>query len=410
MKTRLILCLLAFGALTTMVTAQEETSAITIGEKLSLASETLGEERPYWIYLPQSYNNSSQSYPVLYLLDGDAHFHSVSGVVQFMSAGINGNIQIPELIVVAIPNTDRTRDLTPTHATVDPDGKEQPFLASSGGGDKFLGFIREELFPEIDSTYRTLPYRVLVGHSFGGLLALHSLLEEPDMFQSYIAIDPSLWWDDQVLVRKAADTFKAAKDRRGSVYISLANNPDLGFGDPDEGLRAGRAFADSLKSAAGIRSDLDYFEAEDHGSVPLLSLYHGLLHIFEGYKPPAETLFLKPETLNAYFERFSKRLGITFLPPEDLVNGIGYAMLYQMDEADKAVTLFTTNVSNYPESWNVYDSLAEAYMVQGETSLAIENYETSLKLNPDNQNATERLETLKNPEEQPAQDGEDTEK
>ena len=139
MKTRLILCLLAFGALTTMVTAQEETSAITIGEKLSLASETLGEERPYWIYLPQSYNNSSQSYPVLYLLDGDAHFHSVSGVVQFMSAGINGNIQIPELIVVAIPNTDRTRDLTPTHATVDPDGKKQPFLTSSGGGDKFLG-------------------------------------------------------------------------------------------------------------------------------------------------------------------------------------------------------------------------------------------------------------------------------
>jgi uncharacterized protein len=161
------------------MTQEHDDSLITIGKKHRLNSKVLNEERPYWVHLPASYHDTihaPQYYPVLYLLDGDSHFHSVTGVVNFMGAGINGNIQIPECIVVALPNTDRTRDLTPTHTKIDWDGKENPFYETSGGANAFLQFIREELFPIIESSYRTLPYRVLVGHSFGGLLALHSLL------------------------------------------------------------------------------------------------------------------------------------------------------------------------------------------------------------------------------------------
>ncbi len=134
---------------TSPVEDYQKTQDIIIGKKYSLTSKILDEERPYWLYLPESYNDTThtpQHYPVLYLLDGDAHFHSASGVVQFMSAGINGNIQIPELIVVALPHIDRTKDLSPTHSNVFPDGKESAFLETSGGGDRFLQFIREELF------------------------------------------------------------------------------------------------------------------------------------------------------------------------------------------------------------------------------------------------------------------------
>ncbi len=386
-------------------TGQDKKQDIKIGEKFSFRSKILNEERSYWVYLPDSYNNTlymPQRYPVLYLLDGDAHFHSASGVVQFMSTGINGNIQIPELIIVAIPNTDRTRDLTPTHSEISLDGKEHAFLKTSGGGDKFLQFMREELFPQIESRYRTLPYRILVGHSSGGLLALHAFLNSPEMFNAYIAIDPSLWWDNQVLVRQAERRLKEVPKRRASVYISLANTPNVGGVSSKPHENAVRRFAQRLKSAApsGVRSTLQFFKAEDHGSVPLLSLYYGLLYIFDGYRPSWQQIFEQPaEALNAHFKRISERLGLNLLPPEAFVNGIGYVMLYQYNDVEKAIDFFKLNVRNYPDSWNVYDSLAEAYQVKGDKSLAIENYEKSLKLNPSNQNAVKRLQALKGSQE-----------
>ena len=160
---------------------------------------------------------------------------------------------------------------------------------------------------------------------------------------------------------------------------------------------AGQAFARSLEAAAssGFRSTLRYFEAEDHGSVPLLSLYHGLLHIFEGYKPSLALFFEEPSALRPHFERISERLGVVLLPPEPLVNRRGYAMLRQSEDVDKAIELFKLNVSNFPGSYNAYDSLGEAYMVKDDKALAIENYEKSLELNPGNQNAKERLQALR---------------
>ena len=393
----LCFCLLASCA--------QEDSSIKIGERLSIKSVILSEDRPYWVYLPESYGdetNAPRRYPVLYLLDGDGHFHSATGVVQFMSSGINGNVQIPELIVVAIPNTNRTRDLTPTHTTIGFDGEETDFLQESGGGDAFLKFVRDELFPKIDSDYRTAPHRTLVGHSLGGLLALHALLDAPDMFQSYIAIDPSLWWDDKLLVRQAEKIRADNHERRSSVYISLANNSDIETGEPGLMEEAGREFGRTLAGAeySGIRSTLQYFEAEDHGSVPLLSLYYGLLSTFEGYKFRIGDFIAKPSIASviAHFEGVSERLGVDPEPPESSVNQLGYLLLYTIEDLDMAVEMLKLNVTNYPASSNVYDSLGEAYMVRGDNILAIDNYEKSLVLDPDNENAKQQLETLKGQE------------
>ena len=202
---------------------QTADSEIKIGDKFAFHSKILNEERRYWVYLPPSYRNkmfAPQKYPVLFLLDGDANFHMASGVVQFMGAGANANIQIPELIIVAIPNTQRTRDLTPTRSTKDYNGKENESLASSGGGETFLRFLEQELIPRIESEYRTQPYRLLVGHSFGGLFAINAFVRQASIFRAFIAIDPSLWWDDHLLLRRAKSM---ARDLKGSVYISLAN-------------------------------------------------------------------------------------------------------------------------------------------------------------------------------------------
>jgi len=149
--------------------------AVDIGVVDSVWSATLDEHRPYLVYTPPSYTDTTvtpQRYPVLYLLDGDAHFHSVSGLVQILGTGVNGTYAIPEMIVVAIPNTNRTRDLTPTHTTAGLNGEETPAFELSGGNGDFFAFLENELIPEIEAEYRTEPYRVFVGHSFGGITTL----------------------------------------------------------------------------------------------------------------------------------------------------------------------------------------------------------------------------------------------
>jgi predicted alpha/beta superfamily hydrolase len=368
---------------------------INIGKKYSMRSKVLKEERPYWVYLPNSYDeaNKKQHYPVLYLLDGDAHFQSASGVVQFMSSGINGNCQIPEMIVVAIPNTDRTRDLTPTHSKIDLAGKEEARLKSSGGGDAFLKFIRDELFPQIDSKFHTLPSRILVGHSFGGLLAVHALLDQPEMFQAYIAIDPSLWWDNQLLTHHAGNKISAIRKLRKSLYISSANSPAILNNNPIRMRKAIRKFAKTLEAARSVnfRFGFQFFHLEDHGSVPLLSLYHGLLFVFEDFKHVGvESL----PAMKTRFKRLSKRLGGDLLPSEGYVNGIGYSLLYGLKDVKKAIVFFEYNISNFPQSANVYDSLGEAYMVKGDKTQAIMNYKKSLRLDPNNQNAAKIIREL----------------
>jgi len=379
--------------------AQAEDNAINIGKRFTLQSKILNEARPYLVYLPGSYHQkvfAPKKYAVLYLLDGDAHFQSASGVVQFMSAGINANIQIPELIVVAIPNTRRTRDLTPTHTIRSYSGKEEPNFSSSGGGESFLRFIAEELIPHIEAEYRTQPFRILVGHSFGGLFAMNALLHRPSIFQAYLAIDPSLWWDDQILLRRLKDMVQTTNDFLGPVYISVANNPPSKDFDPKIGQQACRDFADILKtnSSPSFRTALQYFDAEDHGSVPLLSLYHGLLFLFEGYKPTSST-DENLVSLNDHFAKVSARLGFAVRPPEEFVNSVAWAKLNFKRETNNAVEWLKANVSNYPDSPNVYASLAEAYELQGEKQLAIENYQKSLELNSENRDAARRLRRLR---------------
>ena len=368
---------------------------INIGKKYSIRSKVLKEQRPYWVYLPNSYDErNKQRYPVLYLLDGDAHFQSASGVVQFMSSGINGNCQIPEMIVVAIPNTDRTRDLTPTHTQINISGKEEASLKSSGGAGAFLKFMRDELFPQIDSKFHTLPSRILVGHSLGGLLAVHTLLDEPEMFQAYVAIDPSLWWGNQLLTHTAESRIRAIRKLRKTLYISSANSPRILTNNPAKMRKAIRKFVRTLDAARTVnfRLGFQFFDSEDHGSVPLLSLYHGLLFIFEGFKHVGlESL----PALKTRFRQMSKRLGGDVLPSEGYVNGMGYTMLYGLKDLKKAMAFFEYNISNFPRSANVYDSLAEAYMIKGDKVRAIQNYKKSLKLDPNNQNAARMIRELK---------------
>lgn len=377
--------------------AYGQPSNIIIGTEHKIQSRVLGEERRYIVNLPGSYEKDDfyiqKKYPVLILLDGDTHFHSASGIIRYMGE----NEQIPEMIVVAVSNTNRTRDLTPAKSKtgIGSNNNAQAF-ASSGGGDNFLRFLETELLPQIDKDYRTLPYRLLVGHSLGGLFAVDSFLNQ-SVFNAYLAIDPSLMWDGEAIVKKAKIILANDKSFKSTLYIAQANNP---FNEGKNASVKGEAFQAFIASLAvnkseKLRHDYAFFEHEDHFSVPLISLYQGLLFIFEGYKFPLNTLANKNASdVRKHYEMFSQRLGIDISPPGKLINGVASFLLNSEKQVDKAIELFKLNQEYYPKSSVTSNSLGDAYKLKGNKELAIINYRKSLEINPDNEQARRAIKEL----------------
>ena len=169
--------LLAFCLFSIHLAAQD--IAPPAPQKLTLHSNTLNEDRVVWIRTPQNYEKTQGPFPVLYLADGSTYINLVASTIDLLVL----DDRTPPLVVVGIANTDRTRDMTPSHADEkNPDGTVHAD-PTSGGADHFVDFIQNELMPEIERRYRVAPYKIFAGHSFGGLLAVHILITRPDMYQ-----------------------------------------------------------------------------------------------------------------------------------------------------------------------------------------------------------------------------------
>jgi len=370
---------------------------IVIGVIDSLNSSILHEQRKIWVYVPDSYKNSPGSkerYPVLYLLDGDAHFPSVVGMIQQLSS-INGNTVCPEMIVVGIPNTDRTRDLTPTH--VDTDAYMDSASAKpSGGGEAFMDFIQKELMPHIDSLYPTNTYKVLTGHSFGGLTVINTLMHRPKLFNAYIAIDPSMWWDKTKLLAEVQKDLPAKDLHNTALFLGIANTME-------DGMDTTRVQADTTNDTRHIRSilmlshylradkqnglrfDYKYYNTDNHGSVPLITEYDGLHFLFNYYRLNLTNADYSNITkaviarIEAHYDSVSAIMGLKVLPPQLLVNQLAYQASNTKHTAE-AEYLANLNVTNYPGSANCFDTLGDIYSAEGNKTKAIESYKKALAI------------------------------
>jgi len=366
----------------------QDAAEVVIGTKHSLRSNILNEEREYWISLPDSYNDKESSYknyPVLIVLDGNVHFKAVSGIVNYMSSDTYRSRTIPEMIVVAIQNVDRRRDYTPDKIITVREN-------NTGGGENFLSFLEDELIPELDQKYRTEPYRILFGHSLGGLLATHTYMKEKTLFNSFIAVDPSFGtWDSETMDKKLDSLTEQSFER--FIYIATANWGKRNIRNRDRHVRLYESLHSKCKGE--LPAKLEYFDNEDHSSVPIIAFHNGISAIFEGYGISYRDVEDK-EQLTQHFHALSERLSYDFQPPEYLVNQLGYRMLQSGNDKDKANALeyFILNVENFPISPNSYDSLGEAYEVLGDTKKAIKTYGKSLELNPDNENARMKIKKL----------------
>jgi predicted alpha/beta superfamily hydrolase len=384
------------GILFSIAIQAQTGNQVVIGKTDSVYSHILKEKRKVWVYLPNMKSPSpdaSQRYPVVYLLDGDGHFESVVGMIQQLSQ-VNGNSIVPEMIVVAIPNTDRTRDLTPTHILSDPPMMDSNFSKNTGGGDNFTSFLEKELMPHIDSVYPTQKYKMLIGHSFGGLAVMNVLNNRPKLFNSYIAIDPSMWYDKEQFLKTTTQKLSTQKYDGISLYLGIANTLP-------EGMTLEKMKQDKTADTRHIRSifALDkfikehpqnglkyaskYYADDDHSSAPFITEYDGLRFIFNQYRFKfTRGDFMDPgigiaDRLSKHYNNLSKEFGYTISPAEMQVNALGYNALSQKQYA-KAAALFEMNIRNYPKSGNVYDSYADMWLAQNDTVKAISNFQKAL--------------------------------
>jgi predicted alpha/beta superfamily hydrolase len=254
------LCLLA-------VSAQAQTTKTSrdfvLGKVENLHSEILNEDRTLNIYLPEGYNDST-SYPVIYLLDGgaDEDFIHIVGLVQYNNfSWIN---RVPLSIVVGIANTNRKRDFTfPTNVE-----SSKKLVSVHGGSASFITFIETELQPFIEKKYHSNGSKTLIGQSLGGLLATEILFTKPTLFNKYIIISPSLWWDDGSLLKRDPAILQAGFDQQTDVYIGVGKEGSIDGTKKHVMEEDAKLLADKIKASASrkVKVYFDYMPEEDHAT------------------------------------------------------------------------------------------------------------------------------------------------
>jgi len=350
---------------------------ITIGETVRLDSKVMGESRTLLISTPASYGRGDESYPVLYMTDGEAQFLHTRGTVDFLAR----NGLMPDLIVVAVPNTDRARDLSPTRATIrrrDGAVEEQP---NTGGGPRFLEFFERELIPYVESHYRTRPYRIFAGHSLGGLFALEALAEKPLLFHAVIAVSPALGWEQDWAITRL-ESFVAQKQEAARTLVVTMANEEAGDPKPNRLDRLEAILV--VGRPTGLTWHVLRMPEEDHGTVVLKSHLEALRLIYDGWRLPRDPgsglVALGLDAIKQHYAALSQRFGYAVAAPEQSVNLAGYHALRNARDLAAAIALFRYNIELYPNSPNVYDSYAEALESDGRLQEAVANYRTAARL------------------------------
>jgi len=314
MAMRRSLALLFGLAIPVTAAAQSDTGTPVITARShTLHSERLGESRVVDVALPPGYDaNLSQHYPVLYVLDGEIEGQAAIAVTRFYAS----TGQLPPMIVVAVRNTQRTRDLTPAAVA---GFTPLPDVGPSGGADAFLGFLSDELIPWVNQGYRTAPMRVLVGHSLGGLLAFYALANRPQLFTGYIVMEPATWWNNGREWAAAGVALGQTPARR--FRVMLVNTESIGV--DTTGLGGDRPMVRQIRIVG-----------ETHSSMALAGMIAGLRTMFADFQLPRWEPGTHPIVMLEHYDSLSRRLGFTVPIPEPVFEEVFLMSALARDFAD----------------------------------------------------------------------------
>jgi hypothetical protein len=378
------------------VSSQASPRQIPLGEAFVFRSVILNEDRELLVTLPESYSRTTVKYPVLFVLDGSSNVLHATASVQFLARARN---RVPEAIVVAIPNRNRNRDLTP-----------------GPGAVTFERVLAEEIIPWVESHYRAAPDRILWGHSLSASFAVHVLLNRPELFKAYIAASAPVWRYENFAADVSAGLPHAARVR-AAVYLAVGEYEN-------ENLRGGvQRLVDALKAGDSTTvpewsfSDM---KDQDHNSMPLPSLYWALETRYAKWRFPFFETLAELDSLGGlkalenHYQRFSRHFGYAASVPEERlssvasiyvaadrhaevldlaaryaapyprsaeawVNQAGYDLM-RRGRMGPAIAAFKKNTERFPESANAYDSLGEAYCRSGDKAAGQRSYQEAARV------------------------------
>ncbi len=391
--------LLFFSLLASLIAYSQQ--PFQIGEAYEVESTVLEEKRSYWVYLPPSYHFSGQqSYPVLYLIDGAYNFHFCTGMVEQMS--ITSSV-IPEMIIVGID--DRGQQNYINNLTLPPADAQDPAI---GKAEQFMDFIGKELKPQIEKQFRTAGYDLLYGHSIGGLFTVTTLLYQPELFDSYIAVSPSMWWNEYSLSKEAAKKLEKGTSVPRMLYLTLGNEQQMGVHELVGVL-------DQVE-ASGLKWQFSPMPEESHGSVGLTSLNWALRDLFKGWELERERFLAlgNAKAVSAHFQQMAQSLGYAMpFPPEMLKQMVGYFLRqgqteqleileqevaqhfpqsserlalciaqahYRNQNYEQSLALYQEQAQRYPKSFDVLHGLGQNYEAMEKWKEAVDHYQRALGL------------------------------
>lgn len=383
MKSKILYSLLFVFLFVGSIRSQES-SKITIPSEVSVShtkhfwiesEHALGEKFLIKIFLPKNYFKSDTTkYPVVYLTDGDTFFGAATELSYFVHFGN------PSIIIVGICYGSWETGFQKRGS----DFRPYPDKEGNIGAKNYLSFLRDELIPKVESEYRIDSLnRTLFGWSAGGRLALYGLFQQPDLFKNYFAFGAPLTNNERWAFAMEEKYYQAHKDLPGHLY--------LGIGEFDSGYPGNVEFYKILQSRnyVGLKYDFEVikdFRHEYRTAVALLEIK--LRDIFHGKDIiPIILDAINKEGIEHAISEYSKLKNERpdyYNFGDSQLNSVGYYLL-GLNKVDDAMRIFKLNVKQYPDDWNLYDSLAEAYLIKGNYSLALKNYNKALELCPESE-------------------------
>ena len=344
----------------------------------------MNEERTIVIATPSDYNNSKDSYPVMYILDGAT---GVIGLVKYLSDyGV-----CPQMIIVSIEAVNPSRDMFPS-APLYSRGTQptKPWYQKKednelrvtrsdeklGKADKYLSFIETELFPFIEKNYRTVHYRICCGHSKGGLCVTHAFLSHTNMFNAYIALNPSLYWDDGLVMKTAEENIASLDVKHKVFYFNIGGN------EVPSTIGDAFTFEQIIKknASADLRWKLDYLANESHASGTGIGIINALKFIYDGWN--FDTDKIKRDGMSAidsFYKNFSEKYGYKISYDVSFLNGYGWDYVRER-KYEEAIKIFKENTRRFPDSPDAYNYLGEGYLAANNIDMAVTSYEKAVEL------------------------------
>lgn len=363
---------------------QDSLEEITIGKKYKFYSQVLDEERELWIGLPKTYEtNTTEKFPVVYLLDGSSHFTFMTGLLQkFTAKGI------PPSILVGVENTDRRRDMSPPTQN----NNEMKSNPESGGADNFIKMFEEDLIPFVNNNFRTKDFKTLIGHSFGGLFITYAIAKKPELFNAYISVSPSLWWNDQKTVDIFEESLKDNPEMEGILYMTMGNERGKMLG----GMMKLVGVLES-EQPVNFRWDYKVHPNETHGTIPNISELEGFEFIYKDWYVPNPHLdFLRGGF--THFENRAKRIKEEFDEDWELGNPQMVTIINELNEIKNykiAIEIgeqFLPKIENSPR---FYFALGEGYLGNEDTEMAKKYFSKAYKLAPCVNNYEQMVDSFK---------------